>query len=149
MDVAAGLRTPATWTLTLQQWAPQVDSSTPFDMLSLACVCVCLWNFWSHCPFFTFSWWCKWKKHWMRTPCVPRAEPSFREPHNTFQWPRTILTDWFSSVTSSAYWVISPWMLLFSYVPGASQSSLDLLWHLMWASGWSGESIAWNVEEVS
>lgn len=65
------------------------------------------------------------------------SSPSRGEPDNTFRWPRTTLGDWFSSVTSSAYWVISPWVLLVSCVPGASQSSLDLPWHLTWASGWS------------
>lgn len=142
MDVAAGPRTPAIRTLIPQQWAPQVDSSTPFNLLCLVCggktfVLTVFFFF-----FFTFPRWCKRKiipLVW--TSRVHRVEPSYREPHNTFRWPGPILADWFSSVTSSTYWVISPWVLLFSCAPGASQSPLDLLWHLTRASGCSGGSI--------
>lgn len=43
-----------------------------------------------------------------------------------------IPAEWFSSVTSSADWVIILRSLLVSCMPGALQSSLDLQWHLTW-----------------
>lgn len=81
---------------------------------------------------------------------INRVEPSFKKPDNTFRWPPTIPAEWFSSVTSSAYWVITLWVLLVSCMPGASQSSLDLQWHLTWDTCWryDGGSTAWSREEV-
>lgn len=68
------------------------------------------------------------------------VESSFKKPDNTFRWPPTFPAEWFSSVTSSAYWVVILHSLLVSWMPGALLSPLDLQWHLWY----DGRSMARN-----
>lgn len=124
MDVAAGLKMPVIWTLTLQQWVPQVYHS----ILSTPTSPLCVYDF--SLLMFTTSLLFVLEIIWIWSLLFSLSESSYKKADNTFQWPPTIPAGWFSSVTSSADWVIILRSLLVSCMPGALQSSLDLPWHL-------------------
>lgn len=153
MDVAAGLKMPVIWTLTLQQWVPQVYHTTLYNLLC-RCVCVCA-TFNLALPVYHYPALCfrddvNQKQILDVSHLVNLVESSFKKPDNTFRWPPTIPAEWFSSVTSSAYWVIILRALLVSCMPGALQSSLDLQWHLTWDTccRYDGGSMAWSAAEI-